>query len=132
MFHVLICLRAVFMLYFFIFKIPVSCNCTFFFTLYAYAWSFAVTAVCCRPATDSCPSNGSELGKFLLVGQLADLSLVLTARWLRIFSFSTALMCFQVLKDGMQHVGKLICSNLGARMDSEPKSWRILGWHIWP
>ncbi|KAG8389211.1 hypothetical protein BUALT_Bualt02G0205300 [Buddleja alternifolia] len=31
-----------------------------------------------------------------------------------------------VLKDGMQHVGKLICSNLGARMDSEPKSWRIL------
>ncbi|WCJ38355.1 Protein root UVB sensitive 2 chloroplastic [Euphorbia peplus] len=31
-----------------------------------------------------------------------------------------------VLKDGMQHVGKLICSNLGARMDSEPKRWRIL------
>lgn len=31
-----------------------------------------------------------------------------------------------VLKDGMQHVGKLICSNLGARMDSEPKCWRIL------
>ncbi|KAE7997820.1 hypothetical protein FH972_002421 [Carpinus fangiana] len=31
-----------------------------------------------------------------------------------------------ILKDGMQHVGKLICSNLGARMDSEPKSWRIL------
>ncbi|KAK9137973.1 hypothetical protein Sjap_008567 [Stephania japonica] len=31
-----------------------------------------------------------------------------------------------VLKDGMQHVGKLICSNLGSRMDSEPKSWRIL------
>ncbi|KAL7113089.1 hypothetical protein ACP275_04G042000 [Erythranthe tilingii] len=26
----------------------------------------------------------------------------------------------------MQHVGKLICSNLGARMDSEPKSWRLL------
>jgi hypothetical protein len=26
----------------------------------------------------------------------------------------------------MQHVGKLICSNLGARMDSEPKRWRIL------
>jgi hypothetical protein len=37
----------------------------------------------------------------------------------------------QVLKDGMQHVGKLICSNLGARMDSEPKSWRILGPHLW-
>lgn len=33
----------------------------------------------------------------------------------------------QILKDGMQHVGKLICSNLGARMDSEPKRWRILG-----
>lgn len=33
----------------------------------------------------------------------------------------------QILKDGMQHVGKLICSNLGARMDSEPKCWRILG-----
>ncbi|XP_011080040.1 protein root UVB sensitive 2, chloroplastic isoform X3 [Sesamum indicum] len=31
-----------------------------------------------------------------------------------------------ILKDGMQHVGKLICSNLGARMDSEPKCWRIL------
>lgn len=31
-----------------------------------------------------------------------------------------------ILKDGMQHVGKLICSNMGARMDSEPKSWRIL------
>ncbi|GLJ11770.1 hypothetical protein SUGI_0176530 [Cryptomeria japonica] len=31
-----------------------------------------------------------------------------------------------VLKDGMQHVGKLICSNMGARMDSEPKRWRIL------
>ncbi|GJN02344.1 hypothetical protein PR202_ga19683 [Eleusine coracana subsp. coracana] len=31
----------------------------------------------------------------------------------------------QILKDGMQHVGKLICSSMGARMDSEPKSWRI-------
>ncbi|KAJ8639259.1 hypothetical protein MRB53_015953 [Persea americana] len=31
-----------------------------------------------------------------------------------------------ILRDGMQHVGKLICSNMGARMDSEPKSWRIL------
>ncbi|KAL8259034.1 hypothetical protein R6Q59_026987 [Mikania micrantha] len=31
-----------------------------------------------------------------------------------------------ILKDGMQHVGKLICSSLGARMDSEPKRWRIL------
>ncbi|KAL2934731.1 Protein root UVB sensitive 2 chloroplastic [Bienertia sinuspersici] len=30
-----------------------------------------------------------------------------------------------ILKDGMEHVGKLICSNLGARMDSEPKRWRI-------
>ena len=27
----------------------------------------------------------------------------------------------------MQHMGKLICSNMGARMDSEPKRWRILG-----
>lgn len=33
----------------------------------------------------------------------------------------------QVLKDGMEHAGKLICSSLGARMDSEPKRWRILG-----
>ncbi|KAL2334809.1 hypothetical protein Fmac_016022 [Flemingia macrophylla] len=32
-----------------------------------------------------------------------------------------------ILKDGMQHVGKLICSNWGARMDSEPKRWRLLG-----
>ncbi|XVE77915.1 hypothetical protein DITRI_Ditri13aG0102400 [Diplodiscus trichospermus] len=31
-----------------------------------------------------------------------------------------------ILKDGMEHMGKLICSNLGARMDSEPKRWRIL------
>ncbi|KAJ4955337.1 hypothetical protein NE237_012120 [Protea cynaroides] len=31
-----------------------------------------------------------------------------------------------ILKDGMQHVGKLICSNMGARMDSEPKRWRIM------
>ncbi|KAL6516170.1 hypothetical protein OROGR_019475 [Orobanche gracilis] len=38
------------------------------------------------------------------------------------------LLCqsMQILKDGMQHVGKLICSNLGARMDSERKSWRVL------
>lgn len=32
---------------------------------------------------------------------------------------------WQVLKDGMQHVGKLMCSRMGARMDSEPKRWRI-------
>ncbi|KAJ0967588.1 hypothetical protein J5N97_024505 [Dioscorea zingiberensis] len=31
-----------------------------------------------------------------------------------------------ILKDGMQHAGKLICSSMGASMDSEPKSWRIL------
>ncbi|QCD97741.1 protein root UVB sensitive 2, chloroplastic-like isoform X3 [Vigna unguiculata] len=31
-----------------------------------------------------------------------------------------------ILKDGIQHVGKLICSNWGARMDSEPKRWRLL------
>lgn len=31
-----------------------------------------------------------------------------------------------ILKDGMQHVGKLICSNWGARMDSDPKRWRLL------
>lgn len=37
----------------------------------------------------------------------------------------------QILKDGMQHVGKLVCSNLGARMDSEPKCWRILGLHLY-
>lgn len=36
----------------------------------------------------------------------------------------------QIIKDGMQHVGKLICSNLGARMDSEPKRWRIFGLHL--
>ncbi|KAH1258408.1 Protein root UVB sensitive 2, chloroplastic [Glycine soja] len=35
-----------------------------------------------------------------------------------------------ILKDGMQHVGKLICSNWGARMDSEPKRWRLLGLHL--
>jgi hypothetical protein len=33
----------------------------------------------------------------------------------------------QILKDGMQHVGKIICSNWGARMDSDPKRWRLLG-----
>eukprot|EP00850_Spirogloea_muscicola_P016694 SM000137S00472 [mRNA] locus=s137:311893:315848:+ [translate_table: standard] len=31
----------------------------------------------------------------------------------------------QVLKDGMQHVGKLACSSMGTRMDAEPKRWRI-------
>ncbi|XP_057423005.1 protein root UVB sensitive 2, chloroplastic-like isoform X2 [Lotus japonicus] len=31
-----------------------------------------------------------------------------------------------ILKDGMEHLGNLICSNLGARMDSEPKHWRVL------
>ncbi|XP_078167401.1 protein root UVB sensitive 2, chloroplastic-like isoform X2 [Carex rostrata] len=31
-----------------------------------------------------------------------------------------------ILKDGMQHAGKLICSSMGARMDSEPKTWRII------
>ncbi|WJX78994.1 Protein root UVB sensitive 2, chloroplastic [Trifolium repens] len=31
-----------------------------------------------------------------------------------------------ILKDGMQHVGKIICSNWGARMDSDPKRWRLL------
>lgn len=30
-----------------------------------------------------------------------------------------------VLKDGMQHVGKLVCSTWGARMDAEPKRWRL-------
>ncbi|GBG89715.1 hypothetical protein CBR_g49568 [Chara braunii] len=30
-----------------------------------------------------------------------------------------------VLKDGMQHVGKLIGSSNGARMDAEPKRWRL-------
>lgn len=30
-----------------------------------------------------------------------------------------------VLKDGMQHVGKLACSLWGARMDAEPKRWRL-------
>ncbi|KAJ3706429.1 hypothetical protein LUZ61_010134 [Rhynchospora tenuis] len=30
-----------------------------------------------------------------------------------------------ILKDGMQHVGKLICNSMGARMDSEPKTWCI-------
>ncbi|XP_047151390.1 protein root UVB sensitive 2, chloroplastic-like isoform X3 [Vigna umbellata] len=35
-----------------------------------------------------------------------------------------------ILKDGMQHVGKVICSNWGARMDSEPKRWRLLGLHV--
>ncbi|ONM15975.1 Protein root UVB sensitive 2 chloroplastic [Zea mays] len=43
--------------------------------------------------------------------------------------FSSAMLhvlSTQILKDGMQHAGKLICSSMGARMDSEPKSWRIL------
>ncbi|VAH49868.1 unnamed protein product [Triticum turgidum subsp. durum] len=42
--------------------------------------------------------------------------------------FSSAMLhvlSTQILKDGMQHAGKLICSGMGARMDSEPKSWRI-------
>ncbi|KAI5059134.1 hypothetical protein GOP47_0025453 [Adiantum capillus-veneris] len=31
-----------------------------------------------------------------------------------------------VLKDGMQHAGKIACSMWGARMDAEPKRWRLL------
>ncbi|ONM15980.1 Protein root UVB sensitive 2 chloroplastic [Zea mays] len=34
-------------------------------------------------------------------------------------------MMSEMLKS-KQHAGKLICSSMGARMDSEPKSWRIL------
>ncbi|XP_024967799.1 protein root UVB sensitive 2, chloroplastic isoform X2 [Cynara cardunculus var. scolymus] len=41
-------------------------------------------------------------------------------------SAALSVLSTQILKDGMQHVGKLICSNLGAQMDSEPKRWRIL------
>ncbi|KAH1195006.1 Protein root UVB sensitive 2, chloroplastic [Glycine max] len=41
-------------------------------------------------------------------------------------SAALSVLSTQILKDGMQHVGKLICSNWGARMDSEPKRWRLL------
>jgi hypothetical protein len=93
-------------------------------------YSFTVTAICCGHATDPCPSIFCELGKFSLLGSI-DLwmCLILTVCLLRIFYVSFVGM--QILKDGMQHVEKLICSNLGARMDSEPKSWRILGMHLW-
>ncbi|RDX74868.1 Protein root UVB sensitive 2, chloroplastic, partial [Mucuna pruriens] len=40
-------------------------------------------------------------------------------------SAALSVLSTQILKDGMQHVGKLICSNWGARMDSEPKRWRL-------
>lgn len=30
-----------------------------------------------------------------------------------------------VLKEGMQHVGKLVGSSMGPRMDADPKKWRI-------
>ncbi|KAF9683010.1 hypothetical protein SADUNF_Sadunf05G0167800 [Salix dunnii] len=46
--------------------------------------------------------------------------------WIALLFSSLNFVDEQILKDGMQHVGKLICSNLGARMDSEPKRWRIL------
>ncbi|RDX69830.1 Protein root UVB sensitive 2, chloroplastic, partial [Mucuna pruriens] len=56
-----------------------------------------------------------------LVSMLILLQSLLFAAGLRHSCTTTA-----ILKDGMQHVGKLICSNWGARMDSEPKRWRLL------
>ncbi|RYR74384.1 hypothetical protein Ahy_A02g009076 isoform C [Arachis hypogaea] len=41
-------------------------------------------------------------------------------------SAALSVLSTQILKDGMQHLGTIICSNLGSRMDSEPKTWRIL------
>ncbi|PWZ39099.1 Protein root UVB sensitive 2, chloroplastic [Zea mays] len=65
----------------------------------------SVLAVCCRFATYPGASNCCKLGKHMMTEMLKSK---------------------QILKDGMQHAGKLICSSMGARMDSEPKSWRIL------
>nr|KAJ0197598.1 hypothetical protein LSAT_V11C700369300 [Lactuca sativa] len=47
----------------------------------------------------------------------------MSTKWLNLSSTNSSPL---VLKDGMQHMGKLICSNLGALMDAEPKRWRIL------
>ncbi|XP_042758263.1 protein root UVB sensitive 2, chloroplastic-like [Lactuca sativa] len=35
------------------------------------------------------------------------------------------------LKDGMQHVGKLMCSKLGAKIDFEPKRWRTFAYMLY-
>ncbi|AQK79013.1 Protein root UVB sensitive 2 chloroplastic [Zea mays] len=59
----------------------------------------SVLAVCCRFATYPDASNCCKLGKHMMTEMLKS----------------------------KQHTRKLICSSMGARMDSEPKSWRILG-----
>ncbi|KAG6785799.1 hypothetical protein POTOM_007383 [Populus tomentosa] len=69
------------------------------------------------------------LGSFLHV--LTALQSLLFAAGLRPTPAQATVVSW-ILKDEMQHVGKLICSNLGARMDSEPNHWRIrgVGWGL--
>lgn len=85
----------------------------------------SVLAVCCRFATYPGASNCCKLGKHMMTEMLKSKQVLL---WNILADF---LYVFQILKDGMQHAGKLICSSMGARMDSEPKSWRILGEKWW-
>lgn len=85
----------------------------------------SVLAVCCRFATYPGASNCCKLGKHMMSEMLKSKQVLL---WNILADF---LYVFQILKDGMQHAGKLICSSMGARMDSEPKSWRILGEKWW-
>ncbi|KAI4329699.1 hypothetical protein MLD38_028054 [Melastoma candidum] len=41
-------------------------------------------------------------------------------------SYFVAIDYPEILKGGMQHAGKVIYNNLGVRIDSDPKRWRIL------
>lgn len=94
---------------------------------------FAVSAICCRLATYPCTGYCCQLGKFSPFRLLKVSSDNCVFADIYIFFFGLifwGVVGEQILKDGMQHVGKLICSNLGARMDSEPKRWRILGLYV--
>ena len=74
------------------------------------------------------PAQATAVSWVSCTGETIDRFFVLVAL---LFSSSLNFVDEQILKDGMQHAGKLICSNLGARMDSEPKRWRILGLFSW-
>ncbi|KAJ6998119.1 protein root UVB sensitive 2 [Populus alba x Populus x berolinensis] len=69
------------------------------------------------------PAQATAVSWVSFTGETIDRFFILIAL---LFSSSLNFVDEQILKDGMQHAGKLICSNLGARMDSEPKCWRIL------
>eukprot|EP00897_Mesotaenium_endlicherianum_P000424 jgi/Mesen1/10382/ME000081S09771 len=59
-----------------------------------------------------------------VLGVLSTQSLLVTAGLPSTSAHAT--IASWVLKDGLGHVGKFMCSSLGARMDAQPKQWRVL------